>query len=499
MQHIEARAAHLSVEDRRLLITGRRSERDPDLRELTRRGTRMTQGRLWTDPNPDLRRLHERLEVYDDMGTTDPVLAGATGMLEDAAASARFSLQQANKSATAGRIKDFVHWALLERGQGQMDKPFADAIRPLFSFARIGFAYAEVLPKRVVVQSGRYAGQHRLVVGDLPFCEQFAHDQWVLDPKSGKLVGITQRPVGGDEALRWRPPASSTALFGQTGPVVSVDRLVRLCFRGAGNNFEGIGLFRPAIFPWRAKNAAFDSGVIAISRFGTPTPLVEVDRRAARERGYTDSQFDIMVDEAVTNAAGYIAQQGGWLKSFPGITYSVFGAGQIDSRHVVDFVALCDRQMLLGLLAQWILLGVSDVGSKASIIQHRAAHARFVENIVAQLVAALQESVVRRLVEWNFGPRVAEEHTPQLVHHNVDSSPLLELLGVLGSLMQSGVVKPTQALEDAVLQGLVGVERAQPLIEASHATPETARGGAARGPGVFKPGPGRPEGAEEAA
>lgn len=501
MQHEELRAVHLTPAQReRMDIAGRhRPDVPPPFNELTHRGTRIGGGRLFSDPNPDMRALHPRLELYDDMGTTDPVLTGAVGMVKESARSARFSFQVANRSATAGRLKDFAHWALLERGRGKLKQSFGATIEPLLSFFTHGFAYAEVLPGIVEVEGGRYAGQRRMIVRDLAFCEQLAHDQWVLDETGRNLVGITQRPAFGDEAKRWRPSAAPSVLRNEvTGQrVVSVDRIVRLSHRAVGHNYDGVGAFRPCAFPWKAKNAAMDSGVIAINRFGTPTPLVEIDRKLARERGYTDTQINVMIDEATANAANYIAQQSGYLKAFPGISYGVFGAGQINSEHVVTFVALCDRQMLLALLAQWILLGVSDVGSKASITQHRAVHARVVANILDALVAALQDHVVKRLIEWNFGTRVAEEHTPILCHHDVDASRLGEALGVIPGLIQCGALKPTQAFEAAILSELVGVESSGPLIEAANALPESMRGQGGSVGGVFKPGPGRPEGAGE--
>lgn len=463
----------------------------PLVETQTIRGTRISGGRLWKDPNPDLRRLHERLEVYDDIQTSDAVVAGAMSLQEESARTARFSLEKANDSVTAGRIKDFLHWALLERGQGQMKRPFAAAVRPLLSFAPLGFAYAEAVPRIVTIESGRYAGQRRVVLGDLAFCEQLAHDQWVIDG-AGDLIGITQRPIGGDE--RWTPPASSTAFGeGRAGAkVVSVDRLVLLTHRGSAHNYDGIGQLRPTVFPWRAGNAAMDSGVIAITRFGSPTPVLEIDRLAMRERGYTETQINAMITEGVENMRNYIAQQSGYLQSAPGLTYGVFGNGAIDSRHVVEFVALCDRMKLLALVAQWILLGTSDVGSKASIIQHRGAHARVVANIVSQLCAALQP-LLQRIVAWNFGERIAAEHTPTLKHHDVDAARLGEAMGMIPGLVQSGVLKATPALEEAVLGELVGVESAGPLVAAANALPESARG-AIGGGGVFKPGPGRPEG-----
>lgn len=464
--------------------------RQPDEREITHRGTRIYGGRLWVDPNPDMRDNQQAQEIYSEMEHTDPLIGGASIMLDGVLQTARLGLEPANKTQVAGRMMEFADWALNVTAKRRPSaKTLAENIRPLQTFAARGFAYAEIVPKVVVPRSGKFKGRPRVVLGGLEFCEQASHADWVLDKTGRRLVGITQHPA--PHADTPKPPKDAPTYNGLR--VAVVERLVRLAFHGRGHNYQGIPLYRRLVFPWRAKNSAMDSGLIAIKRFGSPTPTLKFDRRAALERGYTDTQFDGMVDRAIDNIEAYFVDEHGYLAAYPGIEYDTFGGKSVDSRHVVDFVKLCNREILLGMLAQFFSLGIGDVGSRSVGTIHRTVHAQFVANLMTMIAKMITEQVIYGIIAWNFGTRVADDNTPRLTHHDIDAAQLGEALALLPGLVQSGILKPTQALENEVIRTLAGAKSSHALIEQSERVDESVRFRQAQG-GVFKPGPGRPQG-----
>lgn len=462
-----------------------------DRRELTVRGTKIAGGRIWEDQNPDMRCNVEAQNIYSEMERTDGVISGALMLVDETLRSARLDIEPADDSQIAGRMAEYVKWALnVDRKRRPRGTLLASMLRPFQTFASRGFAYGEIVPTAVTPHTGPYKGRQRIVVDRIAFCEQSAHGEWVLDDEGRHLSGITQRPWG--DASRWHHAHSrDDSQYGR--PVVPIERLLRLSFQGYGHNYAGIALLRRALFPWRAKNSALDSGVVAIERFGSPTPTVEFDRRAAMDRGYSGPEFDSAVDQALGNLEAYVVDKQGFLASTPGITYDTFGAGAIDSQHVVEFVKMCNREILLGLLAQFFTLGIGDVGSRSVGMIHRSVHARFVANLMSQIVQAVTEQVIYPICCWEFGVAQSNDYAPRLRHHDIDSAKLGEALGVLPGLFQAGVLKHSQAFENEVLRVLAGAESAGDLITASEAVPEGRRG-IAPAFGVFKPGPGRPKG-----
>lgn len=458
--------------------------------ELTSPGTRISGGRIWEDPNPDMRSNLEAQAVYSEMERTDGVISGTLLLIDETLRSARLEVEPANDSQIAGRMAAHCRWGLnvgrKRRPRGQL---LSEMIRPLQSFAARGFAYAEIIPKTIRPTSGEFRGD-RVVLDRLAYCEQSAHDEWVLDKEGRELRGITQLPAFGYDAPL-QVPKGTPMHHGR--PLVGDERLVRLAFQGYGHNFAGIALLRRALFPWRAKNSALDSGVVAIDRFGSPTPTVEIDRRLAYEQGYSKTQVDQAVEDAIANLEAYRVERDGHFMSIPGITYGTFGEGKIDSRHVVDFVKLQNREILLGMLAQFVSLGIGDVGSRSVGTIHRSVHARFVANLMDQIVKAITTQVMYPICCWQFGIAAANDHAPRLVHHDIDSAMLAEVLGLLPGLFQVGILKRTQAFENELLRVLAGAESAGALIRASEDMPEEARDDQSGGGGVFKPGPGRPQ------
>lgn len=476
LQHIEHRAAHGGE------AASARFE------ELTHRGTRIAGGRIWEDPNPDLQDLAERIEVYKDMAATDPVLAGQIAMIEESARPARFTVAPRNPTQAAGRIADFVAWALDLSSPGRMTRPLTQCATELLLYAPFGFAYSEPIWGVETVKAGRWKGAARIVLRDLKFCDQSAHDQWVLSDDHRELAGITQHPPYGGYA---RPAGNRrvpwSQVMGQT--VTPRSKLVLVTHRGRGHNFEGLGMLRPCVQLWRLKNLVLDSMAVANEKWAIPTPVVEIDREAATRLGYTPAQTDAAIDAASTALESYGAGRLKYMRSTPAVKFSTFGDGQIDSRQAIEVVKLCDRQMTMAFAGQFATLGIGDVGSRSVGEIHRTMHARTVGKLMDHLTDALNRDVVYPLVAWNFGKEIADDLCPSLRHHDVDEGLIAGALGTLAPLIQAGALKPTQAFRRLLLRELAGPTAGEELAEADAAAPDMP---APAGGGLWQPGPGRP-------
>lgn len=458
---------------------------------ISSRGTRIVGGEVREDPNVEMLRVKNAQAVYREMEYTDPVISGVLLLIDETMRSARLDLEPADDSPRAGRIMEFASWASnLKALRRRGDKYLAQMLRPLQTFAARGFAYSEILTESVIVPSGRMKGQRRIVLRDLAFCEQAAHRQWVLDDAGENLVGLTQWQRGDPD---WTGPAR--ARYGSAeGNVVPIGRMVNLSFRGYGHNYTGVPMLRQPMFAWRAKNTAMEGGAISISRFASPTPMIEVDYRLAEEMGYSAEEIDAEIAAAQENVEGYMNHENEWLMGNAWLKYTVFAASSLNTGSVDEFVKLCDRQIMLGMASQFLGLGIGDVGSRSVGVIHRNVHARFIANLMDQIVQAFSQKVIVPLVAANFGAAIAEKFSPRLVHHDIDGARLGEALGILPGLAQAGIIKRTPQLEGEVLRELAGPESAQHLINAANALPESDRPVLSGQQGASAPGPGRPQG-----
>lgn len=476
MQHVERRAAHGGV------------QADARFDELTHRGTRIAGGRIWEDPNPDLQDLGERIEVYKDMAATDPVLAGQIAMIEESARPARFTVAPRSPTQAAGRIAEFVAWALDLSSPGRMTRPLTQCATELLLYAPFGFAYSEPIWGVETVKAGRWKGAARIVLRDLKFCDQSSHDEWVLSADRRELVGVTQHPPydGFVPARRSSRVVQMASRFADR--LVPRSKLVLVTHRGRGHNFEGVGMLRACVQTWRLKNLVMDSMAVANEKWAIPTPVVEIDREAANRLGYTPAQIDAAVDAASTALESYGAGRLKYMRSTPAVKFSTFGDGQIDSRQAIEVVKLCDRQMTMAFAGQFVTLGIGDVGSRSVGEIHRTVHARTVGKLMDHLTDALNRQVVRPLVEWNFGREVADDLCPSLRHHDVDEGLISGALGALAPLIQAGALKPTAAFRRLLLRELAGPTAGEELAAADAEAPDTAP----MPGGLWQPGPGRP-------
>lgn len=475
MQHVERRAAH-----------GAGADAMPNLGQLAHSGTRIAGGRIWEDTNPDLQENGARIALYKDMSTTDPVLAGQLAMIEDSARPARFTVTPRNESNLAGRVAEFIAWALDISSPGRMVRPLAQAAGELLIYAPYGYAYAECIWGVEVVKAGKWRGAPRIVLRDLRFCDQSAHDQWVMSPDNRDLIGITQYPDWGGHVRRsnrWSPLGQQIS-----DAVVPLSKLVLVSHRRRGNNFEGVGMLRPCVQLWRLKNLVLDSTAVANERWGIPTPVMEIDREAASRIGYTPAEIDAMVDAATTAIEQYTAGRARYLRSTPALRYSTYGDGRNDSQNALEVANFCDRQMTMAFAGQFVTQGGSGPGNRSVAEIHRTMHARNVGKLMDHLTDTLTRQVVYPLVLWNFGTEIANELCPSLRHHDVDEGLIAGALGTVAPLIMSGAIKPTPAFRRMLLRELAGPTVGDELAVADEAAGDMP----APSGGIWQPGPGRP-------
>jgi hypothetical protein len=470
----------------------------PDVNVYSHRATFVGRdGRLRFDPNPKLQMVNERMHVYEDM-QSDPMLANLIGLLLEAVRHTTFEVDPAGSRPKAKRIADFTRMILgLDGRRGYMDRPLAVAVRPMLSAAWMGFKYSEIMWGLQRISTGPGAGL-RLVLRDLLECEQVAHDRWILDDDGQRLVGVTQRPpVAMGRPILSRAPANGSSTIRQgllTGAglrhMIPADKLVLSRYQGEGLNFEGRGLLRSCVHTWRVLTLMVDSMAMATEYWAVPGMVMETDDALLKQMGWKSIEISALLDKVFDSASLYSQGRGKVIMGAPGVKLRVIGERTIDNRMATDAITALQRWMALAFLAQFVSLGMGDVGSRSVGEIHRAVHIRMVGRLMDDICRDITDQVIGPLVVANFGPRAAED-CPSLRHVGVDDGQLSGLVAQIPGLMQVGAIKPTDRFRGLLYKLLAGHAEGERLLEADLEMGPVDVAGTS-GAGSFKPGPGRP-------
>ena len=125
----------------------------------------------------------------------------------------------------------------------------------------------------------------------------------------------------------------------------------------------------------------------------------------------------------------------------------------------LDIIKECDNQISQAFLAQFANLGISDTGSRSVGEVHLSVFRRAAINlcdVIASQVSGPDRrggGTIGRLIRFNYGA-VDPSKLPRLTHSGLDTDDLASSLGMLGPLVQFGLLTPDNELERAIRERL---------------------------------------------
>ncbi len=373
---------------------------------------------------------------HDEMLRTDPIVMRGWHMLRQTLLSASWRFEPGiNDDVTAEELARYANEAFgFGPYAGQMKTSWESQLSYLLQFVTLGYRYAEEIYKvgpdstgRVKVWLSHYADR-----------EPSAHQKW-LSKDNQHLDGVLQNMIG----LTTPEP-------------IPANKLLLLTLNQTGSNFEGVGLLRPAWYPWRAKQRNTNLLFIGVERAAIPTPKIVIDRAQAESLGYTDGDIDAMSKDAEAQAQALLATDQSYLVENPAVKFETYAPG--DSLHVDKALAIntmCDSQISAAFLTQFADLGNTETGARSVGEIHLSVFRRAAINL-CDIVAAAVSGVDRpgggtigRLIRWNYGA-VDPSKLPRLTHTGLDTDDLADSLAALPALVDAGLLTPTDDLERAI-------------------------------------------------
>jgi hypothetical protein len=380
------------------------------------------------------------VRAAEEMLRTDPVVRRSWHMLRQTLLSATWRFEAGvENDPVSEELARFANEAYGFDGYaGQMSISWEEQLGYLFEYVTIGYRYAEEIYKVGLDSEGRT----KVFLDYYADREPSAHNEW-LSRDGQHLDGVLQTVVG----------------VGKTPKPIPSNKLLLLTLNRTGSNFEGVGMLRP-VWWWRTKQRVSNLMCVGLDRWAVPTPKVIVDRSQAEALGLTDGDIDAMINDAEAQAQAFLSAEQSYLVENGAVKFDSYAAApNLYAQGPLDIIKECDNQISQAFLAQFANLGISDTGSRSVGEVHLSVFRRAAINLCDVVAAQVSGpgrrggGTIGRLIRFNYGA-VEASKLPRLTHAGLDTDDLANSLGMLGPLVQFGLLTPDDELERAIRERL---------------------------------------------
>jgi hypothetical protein len=183
---------------------------------------------------------------------------------------------------------------------------------------------------------------------------------------------------------------------------------------------------------------------------------------------------------AIGNVLGRMRNgEASWVQVPPGWQVKVLDIGG-GVYSLTDQIKTANEQIMFAGFGQVMLIGLGEVGAKASSETHLKMHYNGIKGIANELSAQFTRQVTHKIVLQNWGQEAANNLTPILRFENLSPDNLVERAEAIVSGVTSGVLSANDTIEN-VYRDMIGVkplegkssrkplEAKQPLFEAGKA------------------------------
>lgn len=354
------------------------SEKITQLGEIGRSGTFIYSGIITNeDYNLELSRF-EGIRKYEIMRRSDSTIAAMLDAVKLPIETTTWHIKPASEDPQDIEAADLCRQELFGR-KIVFPRLMQDALLML------DFGYSVVEKVRNYTYFTNAQGEKRLIIGldKLAFRKHRSIYKWetvdnlALGIKGGQ-PGITQYVPGGIYTI-------------------PMEKLVIFTNRKEGENHEGISLLRRVYKDWDLKDKLVLINAIRHERQGLGIIQVIAPDGA--------SQDDI--DQVIAGARAARASEEAVFQNTEGyiVEFMDMKAGSSSLTNIIETIEYHDKQILLAVLAQFIMLGSKSKGGSGGRAQSEDQSKLFelgLEAVAKNIAATIQESVIKELCDLNF-------------------------------------------------------------------------------------------------
>lgn len=290
------------------------------------------------------------IEVYKEMSNNDSTIGAILFAVEMLIRQVKFSVEPAGTTDADKKAAEFVESCMRD-----MQDTWSDTVSEILSFLTYGWSYHEIVYK---VRAGRKK-DHGLsskyddeLIGwkKLPIRSQDTLYSWVVDEESDEIKGMVQAP----------PPHFKHY-------TIPIEKALHFKTRSAKGNPEGRSILRTCYRDWYFKKRIQEIEGIGIERDLAGLPiLTPPEDMNIWDREDPDMVMALANAEAIVTGIRRDSREG-LVKPF-GWTFELLSTGsrrQFDTNQIIERY---DKRMATTVLADFIFLGQSSVGSFALVV-----------------------------------------------------------------------------------------------------------------------------------
>jgi hypothetical protein len=406
------------------------------------------------------------IRVYTEMRDNDPlvgaVLFAVDQLLKQVEWKAYPSKQSQDEDDEESPLREAAEKEaeFLQSCLYDMNSSWSDTISEVLSMLVYGWSYHELVYKKRDTENSKYP-DGRIGWKKWPIRSQESLLDWVVDD-SGTIRGLVQNP----------PPR-----FGNV--FIPIEKALLFRTSVYKNNPEGRSLLRNAYRPWYFKKTIEEIEAVGIERdlAGLPVMYLPVDVMKADAPDWMKAIYND-AKELVVNIRRD-AQEGVILPfltdpdtSQQSIRLELLSSGGSRSFDTSSIIERYDKRIAMTVLADFILLGHSNVGSFALSSDKTDIFAVTLGSIMRSIRDVVNDHAVPRLMKLNG---VRQELWPYLDFGDIETPPLAEIASYVQALVASGVpLFPDEGLSEHLLK-IAGLPKPEHSLD-KPATPPGAEG-----------------------
>lgn len=287
------------------------------------------------DVVPALTSRQSAIRVYDEMLNGDATVDISLRVAKVPILGASYFIQPFDDKPQSEEIAEFVSFNIFDGMTHSYMQALEDALRAFdfgFSILEMVWESREWAPRRTGANRRKYTMLRKLGSRPAPTIAEFVYDD------AGGPVGVLHNAIRAD---------------GTSDEVkIPIDKLVIFTNNKMNGNLEGKSLLRTAHQPWFYKKELYKIDAIQKERHALGVPVINIE-----EAGYTTDDVKValqMVQNIRTNE-----KLGGVLPPGFDLNFKNPAGAQVDVMPSIDHH---DRQILLNVMAQFLLLGMQSGG-----------------------------------------------------------------------------------------------------------------------------------------
>lgn len=374
------------------------------------------------------------IETYKEMADNDATVGAVLFAIEMLMRQVDFNIEPAGDSPMDKEAAEFVESCMYD-----MEDTWTDTLSEILSFLTYGWSYHEIVYKRRNghTRDKRTSSKYNDgLIGwrKIPIRSQDTLWEWVYEPDSDDLVGMTQAP----------PPNYDHI-------TIPIDKALHFKTRSRKANPEGRSILRNAYRSWYFLKRIQSIEGIGMERDLAGFPVIT----GPEEMDLWDEDDEDMARmlAAATNIVTSIRRDAKEGLVMPnGWKLELLSAGnrrQFDTNQIIDRYK---KEIAMSVLADFIFLGQQSVGSFALSSDKTELFSLAIGTYLDIICEVFTNQAIPRLIQLNESHFNGLKEYPQMTHGDVENANLDSVSNFISTMVGSGALVPDEELEKYIRQ-----------------------------------------------